>query len=230
MNEARQFHTATRIRGGKILVTGGVGDDSIAKASAEIYDPATATWSYTGSLNTGRARHSATLRTDGKVLVTGGDSGDGVTFYSSAELYNPNTGTWSYTDDMGFEGPSSAALLLTGDVLVANGRRAVDYQTGRHQFVHAATPYPNLGSERLTLLYDGRVLMSGGKNSDGSYSNWWQLYDPTSRAWVIFPSNPMSGAHSGHTSTRRRDSTVLICGGLGADGQPSALTDLFFPY
>jgi hypothetical protein len=230
MNEPRQFHTATRLPGGKILVTGGVGDDSIAKASAEVYDPVTATWSLTGSMNTARARHSATLLRNGQVLVTGGDSGDGQTFYSSAELYDPATGTWSYTDDMGFLGQSSATLLQTGDVLVANGARAVLYRPQRGQFIRPGIPYSNYGEERLTLLQDGRVLMTGGKNTDGSYSNWWQLYDPSVRSWVIFPSNPMSYAHSGHTSTRLLDGTVLICGGLGYDGQPEAGTDVFFPY
>jgi galactose oxidase-like protein len=230
MSEPRQFHTATRLPGGKILVTGGVGDDSIAKASAEIYDPVIATWSLTDSMNTARARHSATLLRNGQVLVTGGDSGDGQTFYSSAELYDPATGTWSYTDDMSFLGQSSATLLQRGDVLVANGAHAALYRPQRGQFIRPGIPYSNYGEERLTLLQDGRVLMSGGKNTDGSYSNWWQLYDPSVRSWVIFPSNPMNYAHSGHTSTRLLDGTVLICGGLGYDGHPEAGTDVFFPY
>ncbi len=230
MHEARQFQTATRLPGGKILVTGGVGNDSIAKASAEVYDPVSATWSLTGSMNTARARHSATLLRNGQVLVTGGDSGDGQTFTSSAELYDPVTGTWSYTDDMSFLGPSSATLLLNGDVLVANGTRAELYRSQRGRFVRAGVPYPYSGSERLTLLQDGRAIMSGGKNADGSYSEWWQLYDPSVSGWVQFASNPMNAAHSGHTSTLLLDGTVLICGGLGSDGQPEAVTDVFFPF
>jgi large repetitive protein len=230
MHEARQFQTATRLPGGKILVTGGVGNDSIAKASSEIYDPVSGTWNLTGSMNTARARHSATLLRNGQVLVTGGDSGGGQTFYSSAELYDPASGTWSYTDDMGFLGPSSATLLLSGDVLVADGTRAALYLPQRGRFFRAGVPYPYSGSERLTLLQDGRVIMSGGNNADGSYSEWWQLYDPSVPGWVQFASNPMNAAHSGHTSTRLLDGTVLICGGLGADGQPEAITEVFFPF
>lgn len=230
MNESRQFHTATLLPSGKILVTGGVGDDSIAKASAEVYDPATGKWSFTGPMNTARARHSATLLRNGQVLVTGGDSGDGQTFYSSAELYDPSTGTWSYTADLGFAGPSSAALLQTGDVLVANGAHAALYRPQHRQFVHPGKPVPDAGEERLTLLQDGRVIMSGGQHPDGSYSDWWQLYDPSVRSWVLFPSNPMNVAHSGHTSTLLLDGTVLICGGLGYDGEPEAATEVFLPY
>ena len=61
-------HTATLLPNGKVLVAGGYAERS-SLSSAELYDPATGTWSSTGSLGTARSSHTATLLPNGKVLV-----------------------------------------------------------------------------------------------------------------------------------------------------------------
>ena len=57
-------------------------------SSAELYDPATGSWSNTGSLGTARQSHTATLLASGKVLVAGGIDSN-INTSSSAELYDP---------------------------------------------------------------------------------------------------------------------------------------------
>ena len=74
MNVQRQHHTATLLPDGKVLIVGGAVDDidSVPTATAELYDPSTGSFSFTGSLAEARAVHTATLLTTGKVLIAGG--------------------------------------------------------------------------------------------------------------------------------------------------------------
>ena len=62
-----------------------VGFDTLA--SAELYDPASGTWTATGSLANKRYVHTATLLPDGKVLAAGGYNSERSVALASAELY-----------------------------------------------------------------------------------------------------------------------------------------------
>jgi hypothetical protein len=99
LNLAREFHTATLLPNGKVLVAGGdTGGLYSDTRSAELYDSATGLWTNTGFLNVARHAHTATLLPSGKVLVTGGSGslyvGDGL---SSAELYDSVSQGWTHT-------------------------------------------------------------------------------------------------------------------------------------
>ena len=62
---ARHFHTATLLPNGQVLVAGGYNRASGYLDSAELYDPATGTWTATGSMATARLlahRHPAAQR------------------------------------------------------------------------------------------------------------------------------------------------------------------------
>jgi hypothetical protein len=123
MATGRYFHTATLLVDGKVLVTGGLSAQSTnnAESSAELYDPASNTWSTAGSMATARAHQTATLLANGAVLITGGNNFlDGP--LSSAEVYNPSTNSWLSGGAMAtarfFQ---TATLLQTGKVLIAGG-------------------------------------------------------------------------------------------------------------
>src|SRR4051812_9639126 len=72
MSAARANHTATLLQDGRVLVMGGGGSGDggfhIAR-TAEIYDPASNSWSSGGTMVVGRVGHTASLLSDGRVLV-----------------------------------------------------------------------------------------------------------------------------------------------------------------
>ena len=62
----RQYHTATLLASGKVLIAGGSG-----LASTELFDPGTGTFSASGDMGSARSGHTATLLHNGKLLIAG---------------------------------------------------------------------------------------------------------------------------------------------------------------
>ncbi|WP_437506872.1 Kelch repeat-containing protein [Sorangium sp. So ce1099] len=132
VNTARQYHTATRLQDGQVLVAGGSenNDDAPDVRSAELYDPATNTWSSTESMSmrAPHADHAAVRLDNGRVLVTGGDNDAAA---QVAELYDPAAGTWTATPPMKTTHQQHTATLLpSGQVLVTGPSRYAERYTG----------------------------------------------------------------------------------------------------
>jgi hypothetical protein len=108
---------ATLLNNGKILLAGGQNGSGFL-ATAEVYDPASGSWSATASMASARYSHTATLLPTGKVLVPGGYNGS---YLAGAEVYDPGSGTWSATAPLATSRQSHMALLLPGGKVLISG-------------------------------------------------------------------------------------------------------------
>jgi hypothetical protein len=113
-------HPATLLPSGKVLVAGGFSAASAPVASAELYDPATNSWSDTANMLAARGGHGAALLQDGLVLVAGGSGPAGL---ASAELYDPAGAKWLAAAPMSTPRADFFTTNPLGDgrVLVAGG-------------------------------------------------------------------------------------------------------------
>ena len=188
LNTPRLAHSAILLPNGKVLVAGGFVDDGFGgfgtTNSAELYDPDTGTWSFTGNLNTPRLAHSAILLPNGRVLVAGGCVDDGGAT-DSAELYDPDTATWNATGSLNSPGRGPAILLSSGKVLVVGGDAAELYNPETETWSLTAGLNAPRRSHTATLLPEGRVLVAGGRSTSlAGTLNSSELYDPGTQTWI----------------------------------------------
>ena len=95
MTVARLGYAATLLADGRVLIAGGAGSKNLGSAiptpiaSADIYAPASGTFSATGPMTSPREGHTATLLLNGTVLIVGGGATASFAEVNSAELFVP---------------------------------------------------------------------------------------------------------------------------------------------
>jgi hypothetical protein len=126
MQHDRFRHTATRLRDGRILVTGGYSSaQKQTLPSAELYDPATDTFTLLeNGLSDGKMDHTATLLADGRVLIVGGWCSQKERTVATVDIFDPQTNRFTAALPLPVSCHEHAALLLPdGGVLVVGGLR-----------------------------------------------------------------------------------------------------------
>ncbi|HLM48786.1 MAG TPA: kelch repeat-containing protein [Myxococcaceae bacterium] len=226
----RMLHTATVLDSGRVLVAGGF------NVTTELYDPETRTWSATGNNLGSRRYHTATKLKDGKVLIAGG--GASWATNATAELYVPELGSWRPAASLNQQRYYHAAILLpNGKVLVAGGAPG-EYHGGPLASAELYDPATNTWSltgslnvarreHAMTLLPDGRVLVTGGNDASARPLSSVELYDPATGTWTRVAG--MGAVRASHTATRLGNGKVLVVGGSGNDPVGSASAELYDP-
>lgn len=247
MNVVRANHTATLLQNGKVLVVGGLSLPAVPasasgwRADAELFDPATGTWSSGGTMGTGRAYHTASLLVNGEVVVAGGiAAAAGAT--SSTEIYTPSTasGTWRVGSPMATPRARHAAVTLvdgltilvaggltstTGNIPAAATATAEQYRVAGNTWSPAGSLHTARRDLSLTLLsVAGKVLAAGGASGTATspmFTGDADLYESgasgTPGTWTALAG--IGSSHSEHTATYLPAlQQVLVAGGLPVVG------------
>jgi IPT/TIG domain/Bacterial Ig-like domain (group 2)/Galactose oxidase, central domain/Kelch motif len=223
LHTSRYAHTATRLPDGKVLIAGG--QDSATNSvlsSAELYDPALGTFTPTGNMITSRRDHTATLLPNGLVLIAGGFHYlPDVESPAFAELYDPGTGMFSFAGWMvSAHFFHTATLLDNGSVLVAGGHYLTEdgggdspteiYNPALGEFSQTGDLAAPRMSHAATRLADGKVLVVGGSDSNGSPLAGAEVYDPV--AGVFSPGGTLGKPRQSPSATLEADGHVLVVG------------------
>lgn len=119
----------------KVLLAGGSDGARNPQPVAEVYDPATGTWSIADAINPARENGTASLLPSGEVLITGGHSSNPSTaFYANTDRYQP---------------PVPANNLAVLDSLPLLQRRGVLTLTGTGFKGAGGTDIPSLELQRV---------------------------------------------------------------------------------
>jgi N-acetylneuraminic acid mutarotase len=202
----RYGHVTVRLQDGRVMAIGGFtgpADYEQHLTSAEVYDPATGTWSAAGSISMPIV--TATLLRGGTVLVLLGDPNGGP---RSAAVYDPATETWNATGPMdpgAEESDDTFTVLRDGRVLLAGRKGAYVYDPASGTWT-TTSPLVRECCGALAVLQDGRVLDIGGA----------QVYDPASGTWTA--TGKRNNESYGESVVVLPDGKVLVAGGTFFDG------------
>jgi hypothetical protein len=190
MTAARFSHTATLLPDGRVLIAGGNtachigGPYCLRPDHAELYDPATGTFTATGSMSTAFPE-GAVLLPDGKVLIAGVDITETM---ASVEFYDPSTGEFNTAGKPAtLTAVYSTSLLNDGRVLLI-GRAGTSpplvygaelYDPVLGTFSPVAN-WPQQDTWVPAVLASGKVLLATDESRSGC-----EIYDPATGTFTL---------------------------------------------
>lgn len=235
MNSPRQQSATQPLPNGQILVAGGLNNSFTRLSSAEIYDPATGSFSsIAATMNAARQGPGSAPLPDGRVLIAGGFSGS--TYLNSAQIYDPVSQTFSDTGSMTTARASAAtAPLPDGRVLVAGGQggtgvigsaEVFDPATGQFTSIPDQLNTPRQGAFAVALA-DGRILIGGGDSGAFSSLDTAEVFDPATGEFTPVAAG-LGGARAYAGASLLQDGRTIAFGGVATFNGTPLNTTVFF--
>jgi Kelch motif/Galactose oxidase, central domain len=218
-------HGAALLPNGKVLIAGGdyPPTNQGFPGTAELFDPATGTFTATGAMNEFREFPTVTLLHDGTVLVAGGGAGSlgsGIdqTSLNSAELYDPAAGTFTTVSPMAVaRAYHTATLLNDGSVLIAGGEQrhgCCVALPNAEVYLPASKSFSTVGSMAFPRVFHTATFLSAGTvHVIGGGDAITEIYDPTQSGFL--QSISLQLPRTNHTATLLpNNGGILVCGGI----------------
>ncbi len=235
------------LQDGRVIAVSGrqfVNDDGRThwfRPTSEIFDPRAKQWQMAASPYNryiGEGSTIVALQNGEALLIHPGHPNNSAVVEILAEIYDPNADDWRIVSGLRARSRPKAVVLLDGRVLVVGAaiNEGKDRSWGKTTSAEifdpstgAWTPTGDMVGSRLyfyalTLLPDGRVLVSGGKPLRGSTLSTTEIYDPDTNTWT--PGPDMATARYDHTATALPNGKVLIAGGITDDGDPTDTSEI----
>lgn len=234
MSIERTEHQSEVLPNGNVLVFGGESLSEPGLNTCEIYDPSAYSWSPATPMSFARIGFASAVLPNGNILAIGGigDPTGANSYPKTCEIYDAATNTWSVTDSMSHGRWKHRAIALqNGNILVVGGNISTTvteiYNVTTNEWEIAASTNQNSRNyPSLTLLNDGKVLLTGGGGSGIVGDKTAEIYDPIADTWTDVP-NLMNENRYKHHTILLDNGKVLISGGLDFSAQDSA--ELFDP-
>ncbi len=225
MTTSRAWHAATRLLDGRVLVAGGHdGNESVVRANAELFDPATKSFKATPSMMAPRYAFGVGLLRDGRALAVAGAGGGGNT----VDAFDPVTEAWSAAPALAVSVSSHrVATLVSGKVMTVGGFGST-YVGEFDPVTNAWSARPALAASRweieLVPLPTGGLLAIGGHGGSGG-STAVDLF-PDGSGRLAHPSTPIGRTWAAAAGVGAPMDRVLVTGGNASDASPSQSADL----
>ncbi|MDE3194542.1 MAG: hypothetical protein KGN00_12750 [Chloroflexota bacterium] len=229
LERPRAYATAVTVKGGDILVFGGLdeNDPRVVNPTSELISPLTGKVTTLPGKVPGRLHQTATALPNGHLVVAGGVEWVSDHFQSvdRVDVFVPEKNAWIEAAPLlQARSDHGAAALPDGDVLVAGGNyntrplATSEIYDPRTDTWREAAPlsHPRVRFSMVSLP-DGRVLVAGGLDQLGRPLATTEIYDPDKDRWSAGPD--LSTPRVQHATVVLPNGDVLFIGGQdGASG------------